>query len=89
MEKAIITTMGEDKVGIVYNVSKILYENNVNIIDISQKVFTDNIFSMIMLVQLNDNIDIATLREKFTKLDILNVKVFIQGTELFKSMYEL
>lgn len=89
MEKAIITTMGQDQVGIVYKVSKILYENNVNIIDISQKVFNDNIFSMIMLVQLSDNINIASLREKLSKIDICNVNVFIQGTELFKSMYEL
>ena len=36
MEKAVVTVMGEDKVGIVAGIAKELAVNNCNIIDISQ-----------------------------------------------------
>lgn len=85
-EKAIITVLASDKVGLVYNISKILFENKINIIDISQKVLTDEIFSMIMMVELHKEISISELREK---LSVLNLEIFVQGTELFNSMHKL
>ena len=85
-EKAIITVLASDKVGLVYNISKILFENKINILDISQKVLTDEIFSMIMTVELPQNISISELREK---LNILDLEIFVQGTELFNCMHKL
>ena len=85
-EKAIITVLASDKVGLVYNISKILFENKINILDISQKVLTDEIFSMIMTVELPQNISISELREK---LNILALEIFVQGTELFNCMHKL
>ena len=85
-EKAIITVLASDKVGLVYNISKILFENKINILDISQKVLTDEIFSMVMTVELPQNISISELREK---LNILDLEIFVQGTELFNCMHKL
>ena len=38
MKKAIIVVYGKDRTGIVYNITKILYENNVNILNIKQTI---------------------------------------------------
>jgi ACT domain. len=46
-QKAIISVIGVDRVGIIYNVSKLLAESNVNILDISQTTLKD-ILTMII-----------------------------------------
>ena len=51
--KAIVTVIGKDRVGIIAKVSKVLAENMVNIMDISQTILQDY-FAMIMLVDLTD-----------------------------------
>ena len=48
--RAVVTVIGKDRTGIIYNVSKILAESNANIEDISQTVMQD-FFTMIMLKQ--------------------------------------
>ncbi|MDD4572052.1 MAG: ACT domain-containing protein, partial [Clostridia bacterium] len=34
MHRAIITVLGKDRVGIIYNVTKVLSEFNINVLDI-------------------------------------------------------
>ena len=48
MEKTIITVVGQDRVGIIFNVCKYLAENNINILDISQTI-VDGWFNMMMV----------------------------------------
>ncbi|MBQ9737565.1 MAG: ACT domain-containing protein, partial [Clostridia bacterium] len=50
----IITVMGIDKTGIIAKVSGCLYRHGVNILDINQTIM-QNIFTMIMLVDLKDS----------------------------------
>ncbi|MGB9798037.1 MAG: ACT domain-containing protein, partial [bacterium] len=52
MERAVVTIMGKDKVGIVANISSVLASHNVNILDISQTIMQD-LFAMIMLVDIS------------------------------------
>ena len=52
MKKAIITVIGKDKVGIIYGVTKILSENKINILDISQTILGD-MFTMMMIVDID------------------------------------
>ena len=47
--KAVITVIGQDKIGIIYNVSSVLAEYDVNILDINQTIMQD-LFTMIMVV---------------------------------------
>ena len=49
MNHSVITVIGKDRVGIVYDVSKLLFENQINIINISQQLMND-FFTMIILV---------------------------------------
>ena len=49
MNNSVITVIGKDRVGIVYDVSKILAENQINIINIRHPLMED-FFTMILLV---------------------------------------
>lgn len=88
--RAVITVVGTDKVGIIYKVSKVLAQNNVNILDISQTIMQD-MFTMIMLV----NVDGCTVpfSELSSVLDKtgheIGVSIKIQHEDLFNSMHRI
>ena len=89
-ERIVITVIGADETGIVANVSTKLSELKLNIIDITQKVFEDNIFAMIMLVEVEKNVDIKKLQEEFKVFEAkIGVKVFLQHEEIFKTMHRI
>lgn len=88
--KAIITVIGKDKVGIIYAVTKILAESNVNIEDISQTILQDY-FTMMMLVNLsNMNCDFNQLKERLENLgEEINLSIRIQREEIFNYMHNI
>lgn len=62
MSRVVVSVIGQDRTGIVAGISKVLAENNANILDISQTIM-DNLFAMIMLVDIsNAKVDFATLK---------------------------
>lgn len=87
---AVISVIGKDRVGIIAGVSALLSENNININDISQTIL-DDIFTMIMLVDLKDNdIENSDIVEKLNALgDELGVAITIQHTDLFNRMHRI
>ena len=88
--KAIITVIGKDKVGIIYAVTKILAESNVNIEDISQTILQDY-FTMMMLVNLsNMNCDFNQLKERLANLgEEINLSIRNQREEIFNYMHNI
>ena len=88
--RAIITVIGKDKIGIIAQVSTLLAENNVNILDISQTILQDN-FTMIMLVDLEAiSISFADLNEKLkTKGNTIGIEIRIQREEIFDAMHKI
>ena len=90
MNKAIITVLGADRVGIIAAVSTYLAEKNVNIMDISQTTMQD-IFTMIMMVDTsNSNESFDVLHADFKKMsEELGVKIQIQAAEIFNSMHKI
>ena len=50
--KAVVTVVGKDRVGIVYEVSKLLAEQNINIVNISQEIM-EEYFTMLILVDVS------------------------------------
>ncbi len=88
--KAVLTVIGKDKVGIIAAVSGILSENGVNILDISQTIMR-GMFTMIMLVDLQDNGDnMALLSEKLNGLEKdMGLSIHIQNEEVFNSMHRI
>ncbi|MBR6880967.1 MAG: ACT domain-containing protein [Clostridiales bacterium] len=87
---AVISVIGKDKVGIIAKVSTLLSENNININDISQTIL-DDIFTMIMLVDLKDHeIENSDIKDKLNALgDELGVIITIQHTDLFDKMHRI
>ena len=47
--KAVITVIGQDKIGIIHQVTSVLTEYDVNILDINQTIMQD-VFTMMMVV---------------------------------------
>lgn len=88
--KAIITVIGKDRVGIIYNVSKILADNNVNVEDISQTIMQDY-FTMMMLADLSKlKCDFNTLKDILEKKgDEIGLSIRIQREEIFKTMHTI
>lgn len=90
MQKAVISVLGSDRKGIIANVSRILYENDANIMDISQTI-TSGLFNMIMIVDISsekcffDKVknDLKTLGET------MNLQIRIQRSEIFEAMHQI
>ncbi|MBP3266206.1 MAG: ACT domain-containing protein [Clostridiales bacterium] len=87
---AVITVLGKDRVGIIAGVSTLLSENNININDISQTIL-DDIFTMIMIVDLKDHdIENSDIADKLSALgEKLGVSITIQHTDLFNRMHRI
>ncbi len=88
---AIITVVGKDKVGIMAGVCLELQKLNVNILDISQTVLHNDIFTMNMLV------DIEKANSPYDEIvdslnlcgDDLGVSIRIQREEIFNAMHKI
>ncbi|HIV86395.1 MAG TPA: ACT domain-containing protein [Candidatus Monoglobus merdigallinarum] len=87
---AVLTVMGIDKTGIIAKTSTLLYENNVNILDINQTIM-QNLFTMVMLVDLSGSaLEFGRLAEELAKLgEELGVEIRIQHEDIFNSMHRV
>lgn len=88
--KAIITVIGKDKTGIIYNVSKVLNDHDVNIEDISQTVMQEY-FTMLMLVTIDaEKTSFKTLKEKLDETaEREQLSIRIQKEEIFDAMHKI
>jgi len=90
MEKAIITVVGHDHVGIIGSVCEYLSGVNINILDISQTIL-NGYFNMMMIV------DITATEKSFEELtDAMNsvgekvgVMIKVQHQDIFESMHRI
>jgi len=90
MKKAVVTVIGKDTTGIIYNVSKILYFSGVNILDISQTVMQDY-FTMVMLVDISEcTVSFDALSDSLDKLgNELALSIRTQHEDIFTSMHRI
>ena len=88
--KAVITVIGNDKVGIIARVSSLLSESNVNILDITQTILQD-IFTMVMITDVsNVNIKFTDLVDKLADLGKdMGVEIRCQHEDIFNSMHKI
>lgn len=88
--KFIITVIGKDRVGIVADVSVICKDNNININDISQKVFDDT-FAMVMEATISDgSVVFSDIVDKLTKRgEELGLKIHVMHEDIFRSMHRI
>ena len=89
-EKSIITVVGKDQVGIIARVTSFLYENNVNIEDISQTI-VQGYFNMMMVVDTSKATkEFLTISEELESLGKkIGVIIKLQREDIFKSMQRI
>ncbi len=90
MSRVVISVIGQDRTGIVAGISKVLADNNVNILDISQTILND-LFAMIMLVDISKSkTDFPTLKKELEDVGKqLGVQVIVQHEDIFKYMHRI
>jgi ACT domain-containing protein len=88
--RAILTVLGEDRVGIVARISATLADAGANIEDIRQTII-DGVFTMTMLVTLDeDRTDFATSQSRLAEAGAeLGVQVTLQREDVFRYMHRV
>ena len=88
--KAVVTVLGFDRKGIIAQVSRVLYEADVNILDISQTIL-DGLFNMVMLVDItNPSCSFEELSQGLSALgERLGLQIRIQRNEIFEAMHQI
>lgn len=88
--RAILSVLGEDRVGIVAAVSAALADNGVNIEDIRQTILS-GIFSMTMLVTVDE--DAYPFEQVQTRLaevaNGLDMQITLQREDVFRFMHRV
>jgi len=90
MEKAIITVIGKDKVGIIAKTTNVLAECRVNVLDITQTIMQE-MFTMMMIVDISKSeLEISEIGSKLSKTaDELGVEIRIQHEDVFNTMHRI
>ena len=83
--RAILTTIGKDKTGIIAGVSSYLAQNDINIVDVSQTIM-DGYFTMMMMVDVDD--DAADFEKLTQELDALGTKLGVDINIRNQEMYD-
>ena len=88
--KAIITVIGKDQVGIMYRVSKILNDLQVNIEDVTQTIMQEY-FTMLMLVKIDETkAGFHEVKEALGALgDETGLSIRVQKEEIFDVMHKI
>ncbi len=90
MNKAVITVVGKDSVGIIAKVCTYLANNQVNILDISQTIVQDY-FNMMMIVDTNASLkEFKTLSDELVQIgEEIGVVIRLQNEEIFNMMHRI
>ena len=88
--KAIVTVVGEDRVGIIASVCAQLASYNVNVLDISQTVM-QGFFTMMMVGQVSEStLPLAELAKKMEENGKeMNLSIKLQRADIFKAMHRV
>jgi len=90
-ELVFITVIGRDRKGVVAAISSYLYQKDINIVDINQRIMTDSYFVMSMMVDVTD---MTVPMEKMSR-DLqtigqdLAMQIQVQHENLFKMMHRI
>ncbi len=90
MNKAIISAVGKDGVGIIAKICTCLSEHKVNILDISQTI-VQGYFNMMMIADTESlDMDFADFSELLSKLaGELGIDIRCQRSDIFDKMHRI
>lgn len=88
--KLVITVIGKDRVGIIATVSRVLAENQVNIISINQNIM-NGFFNMVLIAEMTDkNIKLQDLQKLLKEKGAeLKVDIKAQHEDIFNAMHTI
>jgi ACT domain-containing protein len=89
-DRAILTSFGINRPGVVAQITALLSEAECDLRDISQKIMED-FYTLIMIVDLsNSKYSMKELDEKLNAIaEKLNIKIFLQHEEVFRQMHRI
>lgn len=88
MEKAVVTVVGKDAVGILAKVSNACAEANANVIDVSQSVLTE-IFCMIMVIDISElSIPLDELKKNI-EAEATGMTIHVMHEDIFNAMHRI
>ncbi|WP_311491741.1 ACT domain-containing protein [uncultured Anaerococcus sp.] len=88
--KAILTIIGKDRPGIIYQVTEVLYKYNINILDMSQTIMEDKFVAMINIDMTEANADFSEIIGAFDALSKeTKLEIRIQNEEVFDVMHRI
>lgn len=87
---AFVSVVGMDQKGIIQQVSTVLYQQEVNILNINQSI-VDGYFTMVMQVDLADmGIELKALQSSLNTVGkSMDLKIKVQHQELFTAMHTI
>ena len=90
MDKAIITVVGKDTVGIIAKVCTYLADNGVNVLDISQTIVS-GFFNMMMIVDMtNSDISFSDCQKELAAAGKdIGVEIHCQREDIFDMMHQV
>ena len=88
--KAIVTVVGQDRVGIIAGVCTALAEFNVNVLDISQTVM-QRYFTMMMATEVSEcNVPLAELATRMESIGKeMGLSIRVQREDIFQAMHRI
>lgn len=88
--RAVISVIGKDSKGIIAKTSMLLYENDINILDISQTIVQDY-FNMVMIVDINKSSKhFGEIADDLAKVgDEIGVQIKVQSEDIFNIMHRI
>lgn len=89
-ELCFVTVIGEDQKGIIAKMATSVYEKDINIEDISQKVL-EGYFVMSMLIDVQDSdYGLDEIKKDLQEIgEEMGLKVQLQHEDIFKSMHRV
>ena len=89
-KKVVISVLGLDRKGIIARVSNALYNNDANILDISQTIVS-GYFTMILVADISsEECSFDALSGELAALgEEMGVQIRVQRSEIFESMYRI
>ena len=90
MNKAIITAVGKDCVGIIARICTCISDHNVGILDISQTI-VQGYFNMMMIVNITElDMDFAAFNKVLDELaGSLGIEIRCQRSDIFDRMHRI
>lgn len=87
-QKAVVTVIGKDTVGILAKVSSACAEAEANVIEVTQSVL-DSFFCMVMIIDITSSTKSIEELEKSIKAKAPEMAVHVMHEDIFNSMHRI